>query len=403
MEHPPRRSPLSGKYLVRNPLLNRLLALTDWLLAVARPASRAAPVAAPRRILLANQAHLGDVLLSLRVLAAVRRLYPGARLGYLIGSWARPLLQGHPLVDWIHVVDHWKLNRAPASLAWKLAHHQRTRRRALQEIRATGYDLAIDLYYYFPNAIPLLWQAGIPLRVGYTSGGFGPLLTHALDWADSDRPVSAYQLDLLRALGVRDAELGEAPAPWIPGDSGLPPAAREALRRGGLPLDNFLVCHSGTGSPLREWPLAHWRELVARLVRDGHALVFTGSAGAEARRAAAAMEGRPRCLNLCGRLSWPEFVGTIRQARLVVGVESVAGHLAAAVGTPCVLVFSGMTNRAHWAPRGPACRVLSLPLACAPCYRSRGCATMACVRGVGVDAVHAAVGELLAVSRRQGA
>jgi ADP-heptose:LPS heptosyltransferase len=394
----PPGSPLRGKYLVRNPALNRLLRLTDWLLA-RRPGRRQVPqpLPEPRRILLANGAHLGDVLLSLAVLPVLRSNWPRARIGFVIGSWARPVVDDHPLVDWVHVVDHWKLNRAPLPFWQKVRHHQHTRRRALGEIRRRRYDVSIDLYYYFPNTIPLLWQAGIPVRVGYTSAGFGPLLTHAVDWTNQDRHVTDYQADLLRLLGLpAEASPRAAHGP-------LPRTAPEEGLRRVWPRGDFLVFHLGTGAPLREWPLANWRDLAARLAGTGPTLVFTGSTEPERRNCQRVLAGLPGCLNLCGRLTWPEFVATVRRARVLVGVESVAGHVAAAVGTPCVVVYSGITNPAHWGPRGNVCTVLSHPVPCAPCYRSRGCVGMECVRRVSVDEVHAAVRRLLDISRRHSA
>jgi len=394
IDQPP-RAPQSGKYLVHNRALNRLLRLTDWLLA-RRPSSLVARagIPAPRRILLANGAHLGDVLLSLAVVPALRDAFPQARIGFLIGTWARCLLD-HSLVDWVHLVDHWKLNRARLPLWEKLRHYHDMRRRALREIRGNRYDVALDLYYYFPNSIPLLWQAGIPCRIGYTSGGFGPLLTHGLEWVPADRHVTAYQADLLRCLGVPDSDLRWR-GPLLPaGDEQLPPGVREDFRRLGVPPWSFLIFHMGTAAVLKEWPLPRWRQLAQAVTAEGHALVFTGSAGREQRHSDQVSAGLPRCLNLCGRLTWQEFVATIRGARLLVGVDSVAGHVAAAVGTPCVVVSSGITNPAHWGPRGVACRVLSHPVPCAPCYRSRGCEGMECVRLVAVEQVHTAIREML--------
>jgi ADP-heptose:LPS heptosyltransferase len=403
IDHTP-GSPLSGRYLIRNPVANRLLGLVDWILARRLSRGRALGVVPePRRILLANGAHLGDVLLSLGVLAPLRSAYPRARIGFLIGSWARPLLRDHPLVDWVHVVDHWKLNRAPLPLWHKLAHHHRTRRMALREIRDNHYDVAIDLYSYFPNTIPLLWQAGIPVRIGYTSGGFGPLLTHRLAWTHQQRHITDYQADLLRLLGLTDKHLACQHVILSPGDSQLPRRVREELRRHALPPDDFIIFHMGTGALLKEWPEGNWRQLATRAVNAGRTLVFTGSTAQERSNCDQVVAGLGRCLNLCGRLSWQEFVATVRAARVLVGVDSVAGHVAAAVGTPCVVVYSGITDPAQWGPRGTASKVLSHHVPCAPCYLSRGCAGMECVRLVSVDEVHAAITELLRKSHRTSA
>jgi ADP-heptose:LPS heptosyltransferase len=390
------RSPLSGKYLVRNRALNRLLRLTDWLLGWwARSRAPHPAIPEPRRILLANGAHLGDVLASVQLLPALHRAFPRVQLGFLIGHWARPLLHDHPLLAWVHIVDHWKLNRAPLPLWHKIRHYQHTRRQALREIRQAGYDVAIDLYCYFPNAISLLWQAGIPVRMGYTSGGFGPLLTHSLDWTNQDRHITEYQADLLRLLPLSENDLACRHIAFPAEVNQLPQVIRNELPPSAVPAPDYLVFHMGAGTALKEWPLANWRCLAERVVGEGYTLVFTGNSTAETWNCDQVAAGLDRCINACGRLNWSEFVATIRHARLLVGVDSVAGHVAAAVGTACVEVFSGISNPAQWGPRGAACKLVQHPVPCAPCYRSRGCPTMDCVRLVDVEAVHVAIQELL--------
>jgi ADP-heptose:LPS heptosyltransferase len=428
----PPGSPLFGKYLVRNRIVNQLLRVTDWTLdrlkeltqraseshpslarraniavATARPSEylRACHpgIPLPRRILLANGAHLGDVFLSLSLLPALRSAFPRAHVGFLCGTWARCLLEHHPLVEWLHHVDHWKLNRSDRCLGERLRRYQRTRRQALREIRRNRYDVAIDLYYYFPNSIPLLWQAGIPCRIGYTSGGFGPLLTLGLEWAPGNRHVTDYQADLLRLLGVSDLDLRKARPQVAAKDEQLPGAVMHDLRSLGVPARGFLVFHMGTAAALKEWPPPHWHELAQRVTAEGHALVFTGTSGRERRNSEHVCARLPGCVNLCGRLSWDELVTVIRHARLLVGVDSVAGHIAAAVGTPCVVISSGITNPAHWRPRGAACRALSHAVPCAPCYRSRGCEGMECVRLVTVQEAYDAVLQMLCRSEQQPA
>jgi ADP-heptose:LPS heptosyltransferase len=74
----------------------------------------------------------------------------------------------------------------------------------------------------------------------------------------------------------------------------------------------------------------------------------------------------------------------------------MAGHLASAVGTPCVVIGNGISHPSHWRPRGEAVAVVRKDVPCAPCHRGGGCATMECVRGVTVDAVEEAARGMLA-------
>jgi len=81
----------------------------------------------------------------------------------------------------------------------------------------------------------------------------------------------------------------------------------------------------------------------------------------------------------------------ISRARVVIAPETVAGHVAAAVGTPCVSLYTGMGNVDHWRPLSSDCSLLMHEMPCSPCYRRRGCDTMDCIRGITADEVISAV------------
>ena len=150
----PPGSPLRGKYLVRNAAANRLLASLDYLLG--RMCRRPAPPApgAPRRILLANGAHLGDVLLSTAVLPAIKTAFPDAEIGFLIGSWSREVLADHPLVARLHFVDHWKLNRSGAPFSRRFAVTSRRGRRRCAKSAHTAMTPPSTSIISFPTASP---------------------------------------------------------------------------------------------------------------------------------------------------------------------------------------------------------------------------------------------------------
>jgi ADP-heptose:LPS heptosyltransferase len=334
-------------------------------------------------------------VISTSILPLLKQALPEVEIGMLVGSWSRPVIENHPMLSHVHFVDHWKLNRAALPLRSKVHRYLRTRKRALREIRAVRYDAAIELYGYFPNSIPLLWSAGIPLRAGYDSGGFGRMLTHSLPWTDSDRQVIHYQIDLLKTLGVNVGQ-DVCPRPILPP---IAPGVSAAVgQRTTANNGRYIVVHMGAGSKVKEWPLGCWERLAVELHRRGHQLVLTGQGEREVRHSVRVSEAVPSALNLTGALQWDEFVAVLHAAQLVVCVDSAAGHVAAAGGVPCVVLMAGLDNPHRWLPLGDAVWGLTNPVSCAPCYRSLGCATMDCIKGIGVERVLAAVDSALAVS-----
>jgi len=101
----------------------------------------------PRRILLANAGHLGDTIISTGLLPVLKAAFPGVRLGFLAGSCSRPVLEDHPLLDHTHYLDHWYTSRSPATRSAKAYRYYRHSRPAMvRELRAAGYDAALDLH-----------------------------------------------------------------------------------------------------------------------------------------------------------------------------------------------------------------------------------------------------------------
>jgi ADP-heptose:LPS heptosyltransferase len=319
------------------------------------------------------------------VIGPLRKLFPNAQIGFLTSSWARPVIESNVGVSHIHIFDHFLLNRSHPSFFGKVKQHIVTARKALRELRHLRYDIAIDTYHFVQNAIPLLWLARIPIRIGYSSGGFGGLLTHAYFWTDRDRHLVDYHLDLLRPLGLTPP-LRQAARPVV--------TLRLDEEVSALPPD-YIVLHPATGAPFREWPVENWSLLARKLEGAGWNLVFTGHGERERENVKLIRSTCPASIDLCGRLSWDQFVSVLKSAKLLVGVESAAGHTAAALGTPCVVIYSGTTNTFQMRPYGAAVRTISDPVACSPCFRTSGCAGMECVRGVRASKVFEACMEAL--------
>ena len=343
----------------------------------------------PKRILLSNIAHLGDVIVATSVLPALKSAYPDAEIGFLIGSWCLPLMQGHPLVSQCHILDHWMHNRTALSRREKWRIYRRTRAAALTEIKSARYDLAIDLYSGLPNTLPLLWQTKIPTRAGYSSAGFGPLATHCLDLTESRQHMSERHRELLRLLGVAETDLTKM-APVLPP---VPTKALEELREElntlGLHFGEYVVFHPGASAAFREWPEERWRELAVRLTNAGHSIVFTGNRPQESALIERIREGLPRCVSLCGKLSWPMFVGAIQEARFIVCVDTSAGHVAGALGKPSAVIIPGLMPYL-WRPLGPSSRMLMAPVPCSPCHLNNGCAGMECIQNLSLEQVYQA-------------
>lgn len=376
------RPVMRGRYLVRSRRSVCIISVVDALLSLWHPKRSKPDVPIrPRRILLVDWTHIGNILWTLPTLRVLRASFPDAEIGFLGGSWSPEVLEGTGLYQHLHLVDHFRLSRAKDTRLGKIRRYLQMRHRAVTEIRALGYDVAIDVNSHFPPASPLLYAAGIPVRAGFTSGGFGPLLTHPVEWKQTSRRASDYPRDILHALWPSLALAPDAFAACYPGQPRAPLPKELAAGR-------YIVLHMGSGAPHREWPEAHWRAVAAVLVTKGHTLVLAGSGPREgARLSRVAAELPAAGVTIFADRPWSDYVSVVAHAAHVICLESSSAHIAAAFSVPTTAIYPGLTDLVQMGPNNPNARVLTAPVGCAPCYLKKGCEAMACIRGVSPDQV----------------
>jgi ADP-heptose:LPS heptosyltransferase len=395
--------------------LLRLLGLPGASLA----AWRARREGRPRqpRVLLLRPDHLGDLVLTTPVLAALRERLPGAQITMLVGPWSRAVVDGHPALDRVQSCSFPGFRRAPQGA---LAPYFLLLRLA-GELRRERYDLAINLRPDFWWGAALLYLAAIPRRVGYGLPPGAVFLTQALPFRSPEHST----LSSLRLISAGLEALGAAPLaePFTPARYPLycPPTAEEEgraaayLASAGIMQETpFAVIHPGSGAAVKLWRAAGWAACAEMLIRRyGWRIVLTGLPAERAlleeiaALLRAAMGEQVELLLLC-TLSVGELAGLLRRARLVLGVDSGPLHLAVAQGTATVTLY-GPADARIFGPWGPPERhvVIAATQRCPACPRipcgrldipSEALAAHPCVRLIPAEAVLQAVAQLAAPS-----
>lgn len=336
----------------------------------------------PRRILLLNGAHIGDIVMSTSLLPVLRSAFPSAEIGYVVGSWSKMVVSDHPGVKFVHTVDHWKMNRGGEPFHKKLLRYWKSRAAALKEIRECGYDVAICLHAYYSDFLSLAWQARIPVRVAYDHGVVAPLANVTAKYPDSPFVQQGQCLtELLRALHISASHFVHRRGCLAPDTGASVDELCRVLNAQTLEGLRYTVVHVGSGAPARELPVETWRSVVSELSKE-HLLLFTGKGSRDEKTILEVTHGFGNCINGLNRLSWMGFVTAVRHAERLYGVESMAGHVAAAVGTRAILVYSGTAGVARWRPESEVATIWTNNLPCSPCGNMEGCEHMACVKGV---------------------
>lgn len=351
----------------------------------------ALPWAAARRVLAVRLDAMGDLLMTtpaLHALAAQGRevtlltSHAAAATAALVPDVAGVVTAAVP---WMKPGEHARDPGADAERALVAA------------LRARRFDAAVVFTVWSQSALPaalLCRLADVPLRLAHCRENPYRLLT---DWVPDPDGAGAMRHEVQRQLDLV-ATIGAVP-PHARLRLAVPPEAarraRSLLHASGVRgSDAWVAMHPGASAPSRRYPPEQFAEVGRQLAREGWRVVLIGTEGE------GALAGRVRAaigsaaISLAGRTDVAALAAVVQAAPLLVANNSGPMHLAAAVGTPVVVLYA-LTNPQH-TPWGVPHRVLSHDVPCRHCLRSV-CPERHhdCLRRVRPAAVVEAVRELL--------
>jgi ADP-heptose:LPS heptosyltransferase/glycosyltransferase involved in cell wall biosynthesis len=348
-----------------------------------------------RTILVARRSRLGDLVVFLPTLRALRAHYPHARivLGVQRGMSAGVLLDGSSDVDEIRVLDHLDRSSRFAQLAGTM------------RLFGEGFDLVLSGGSYFLLRDAFL--SGAPYRLGLDDGHPLQRLNSRVLPFDTTRHEADNNLALVEALGARIED--EARAPTLTAGSAATRGFAQLANSLALPPDApVLTVHPGSQKPSHRWPAERFAELVRMLLTEHPALrvVFSGIPDeaplVEVIRTSIPPPLRERALSSIGHADIPTLIGLLARSRACLCNDTGVLHIARACGTPLVALLGAEDDR-RWGPypTGPAPAVaLRYRVPCAPCVRW-SCAPLYCLRSIAVHEVMNALSPLLARAVRR--
>ena len=319
----------------------------------------------PQTIVVLMPNWLGDAVMALPALAAVRRHYGADTLVVAARPSTAALFRMVPGVDRVLPLG---------------ASSRREDAETLAQIRADGALL-------FPNSFGSAWavrRAGIPERWGFASDFRRPLLTKAVRKPRGRMHQSEYYLALVSALGI--TLTGEPPRIVVPEQARR--RASELLARHGVG-DGAVTVGVAPGAAYggaKQWPPDRFERL-ARLLHERRGTVSV-LVGARADRAAGdGIVPGPDVVDLIGQTDLMVLAGVMARSRAFVSNDSGAMHMAAAVGLPVTAIF-GATDERATAPLGqasasvPAHEILTCDVWCRPCMLRECPIDHRCMKGI---------------------
>lgn len=274
------------------------------------------------RTLIVKFSSIGDCVMAVPVVAAIRHQRPDDFVGWAIDPRCRPVVH-EPLLNLIHDIpwESWKRERT-SSLA-QLRHYMK--------LRAYRFDVGLDLQGHAKTAICLRFSGA---RQRWHVRSFDPLC-RLLSRRVPDRGgvhTVERNLESLKVLGLEVPARPESPMPPV-----------ETIAAG----DPLVTIAVGTGHPKKNY--GHWAEVGEALQREGVQVVYLGGPG----ESAPATGGVSRV----GELSLSETMAWIVASRVHIAADTGSGHIAAAYGIPVVSVF-GWTDPKQFRPFSDRATVL---------------------------------------------
>jgi heptosyltransferase-1 len=295
-----------------------------------------------KNILIIKPSSLGDIVLALPALTALRESFPDAEISWLVRPEFAPLLEGHPHLTKIIPFDRKFLAKAwfnPDALGALLL--------LIRRLRHSKFDAVFDFQGLFRTA-SLAWLSGCKKRFGMANAReFGHIFyTHRISQNRECIHLVDYYLKIVRTAGVSDVGVQFV----FPQYGDAADSVKKLLAKRGVELDNYAVLVPGSAREDKRWPVERFAALADRISsRFGLSLVAAGNISEVDLVNRLKGFANVSVVNLAGQTSLKELVALLKDARLVVSGDTGPGHIAAALGVPVVLIF-GPTNPARVEP-----------------------------------------------------
>ncbi|MHC4072420.1 MAG: glycosyltransferase family 9 protein [Planctomycetota bacterium] len=297
-----------------------------------------------KNILIIKPSSLGDIVLALPALTALRRSFPDAKISWLVRPVFAALLENHPHLDEIILFDRNLLGKAwfnPGAFCALVS--------LIRRLRNGRFDAVFDFQCLFRTA-SLAWLSGCRKRFGraharefahvfYTNKV--PQDMHCAHLVD-------YYLKITRIAGAHSGS-AEFVLPEVPDAA---ESIDQMLTNHGITGGNYAVLVPGSAHTDKCWPTERFAELADKIsAKFGLSVIATGTEPEASVVERLKAKAGVSIVNLAGQTSLRELMALLKGAGLVVSNDTGPGHIAAASGVPLALIF-GRSNPVRVAPYG---------------------------------------------------
>ena len=336
---------------------------------------------AEKNILVFKISSLGDVILSVPSIRAIRKRYKNAVIKVLVDVRFREVLNGCPYLDEILTCDLAGRDKGKGFLA------------LASRLRSEDFDMSVDLQNSRKSHM-LAFLAAVPERYGFDNRKWSFLLNRRIGLPRKKMGPVEHQGCVLGLMGITALE--ERLELWPSEDDRA--WASEMLRSNWLQKDQKLVAISLSASrkwKTKNWPVQRMVEVADMLAERDSARVVLVGAGEDMPEAREFMKKvRAKPIDAVGRTGIPALAALIERCNALVTGDSAPMHVAAAVGTPFVALF-GPTDPDLHLPSAGRYKMIKKRMNCSPCYKPSCFRRIKCMKAIKPEEVYGALSEIM--------
>ncbi len=342
-----------------------------------------------KRILIRGTNWIGDAVLTMPAINAVRQKFPDAEISILVKPWVAGLFENSPDIDRIIIYDDKKYGRLCG------------KRKLISDLKKHKFDMAILFQNAFEAAF-LSYLARIPVRYGYNTDGRGMLLTHKIVLSDETLKKHQiwYYLDLLRPMGINIKK----PELSLKIGNKDKAAASNMLKKNRIKKCDLIIGINPGASygPAKRWFSERYAKLADMLIDRYSAMIilFGSKEDKEVTNEIASLSSH-KLINLAGKTSLSEAIALIERCRVFITNDSGLMHIAAALNAPVIAIF-GSTSPERTGPYGSSHHVIYKNVKCSPCLKRVCPADFKCMDLISVDEVFSHIPSLPRRGERGG-
>lgn len=333
-----------------------------------------------KNILIIKISAIGDTILAIPSIRALRKKFPKAKIYSLVGKESKQILQRCPYLNGLMVYDR-KSKDAGLKGLWNMG----------KELRKYNFDIVVDLQNNRASHM-LSFLSASANRYGYDNKKFSFLINHKVKQVSIGVSPVEHQFRTLELLGITEKDVALELWPSSEDEQEIEKLLSTYWLNEKERIVGINLCASQRWLT-KCWPIENFAKLSDKLAKENLRVIITGSKQ-EADSAKKLQElASSKLIILSGKTTLMQLAALIKRCSVFITADSAPLHIAAAVGTPIVAMF-GPTSPVRHMPPVKNSVVIKKDLDCSPCYRPN-CKNMKCMLDISVDEVLEAVKKLI--------